>query len=259
MSTTSSDTDTVYLITGANRGIGRGLADIVLSRPKTTVIALVRDPEHETTKSLASTSLGSSNKLVIIPYDASVPGSAETAISTLQSTHGTTHVDTVIANAGMLTKRCSPSIDTPPEDILKSVQVNAIAPLHLFRASLALTPKTFIAISSAIGSTQLIPQHAHSSTLAYGVSKAALNHTMRKLSLEYPDMVVEVLTPGPVMTDLMRESKEDLEAMLKANPKLIERFMPIEKVCNGLIGLIDSASKETSGGFRDWSGEVIPF
>ncbi|KAJ9640838.1 hypothetical protein H2204_003127 [Knufia peltigerae] len=260
--------NTIYLITGANRGIGRCLTDLILSRPNTTVVALVRDLEHETTKSLVDTHAHaheSLNKLIVIPYDASVPGSADEAISTLQSpSHKITHVDVVIANAGMLTKR-GPAIDTPAEDILSSVRVNAIAPLDLFRAlfssSSLMSPKPtkFIAISSAIGSTQLIPQHAHSSTLAYGLSKAALNHAMRKLSVEYPETIVEVLTPGPVMTDLMRENKDQLEAMLKVNPKLMERFTPIEQACKGLLGLIDSASKETSGGFRDWSGEVIPF
>ncbi|KIW14610.1 hypothetical protein PV08_07394 [Exophiala spinifera] len=278
---TNTNTNTIYLVTGANRGIGRGLVDVILSRPNTTVIALVRDVEHETTRSLVSTTADANvptpktldpshpdpdsnpntNHVIIIPYDASIPGSAETALTTLGSTHGITHVDTVIANAGMLTKR-GPSIDTAPSDIQESVQVNAIAPLDLFRACLTLLsppPSKFVAVSSAIGSTQLIPQHSHSSTLAYGVSKAALNHIMRKLSIEYPDMVVEVVTPGPVLTDLLRENKPEFDAMLKANPQLLERFVPIDKVCNGLMALIDSASSETSGGFRDWSGEVIPF
>ena len=249
---------TVYLITGANRGIGRGLTDLILSRPNTSVVALVRDLDHETSKSLASTTPGASNTLTILPYDAKQPGSAETAISTLRKTHGITHDDVVIANAGTLSKR-GPTVDTPAEAILEAVDVNTVGPLQLFRACLPLGPAKFIAISSAIGSTTQIPQHAHSQTVAYGISKAGLNHAMRKLSVEYPDMVIEMLTPGPVMTDLTREYKSFMEEALKKNPTLADRFIPIDKVCNGLLGLIDSASKETSGGFRDWSGQVVPF
>jgi hypothetical protein len=43
-STIATMTNTIYLITGASRGIGRGLAEIFLARPNTIVIAAVRDP-----------------------------------------------------------------------------------------------------------------------------------------------------------------------------------------------------------------------
>lgn len=42
----------------------------------------------------------------------------------------------------------------------------------------------------------------------------------------------------------------------------IERFMktmnPMDKVCEGLMRCIDTASREsTGGGFRDWKGDVF--
>lgn len=287
---------TNYLITGANRGIGRGLTDLILARPNTTVIALVRDLEHETTKSLASSHANTRSKLVILPYDAAQSDSAASAIAALQTTHGIPHLDTVVANAGMLSWR-GPAVDTPAAAIHDAVTVNMVGPLSLFHACLPLlrkashtdtdidtttvqtssnsnssstssgtsatttTPK-FIAISSAIGSTTLIPQLSASQTLAYGISKAALNHTMRRLSIDHTDIVVELMTPGPVRTDLTRDYDDFLKEALARNPQFADRFIPIDKVCRGLLSLIDGASlgvDGTTGGFRDWKGEIVPW
>ncbi|EXJ81509.1 hypothetical protein A1O1_07573 [Capronia coronata CBS 617.96] len=267
---------TRYLITGANRGIGRGLTNLILARPNTTVLALVRDPDDETSKSLASVPRGSNSILIVLPYDAKDPNdAAATAITTAQRDHGITHLDVVIANAGML-GWYGPAVDTSPEAIHEHITVNTVGPLLLFKACLPLLqrassspeekgavedkgPAKFIAISSALGSTTLIPQFRPSKTLAYGLSKAALNHTCRKFSVDYPDLVIEMLTPGPVRTDLTREFTAVFDKALKANPKLADRFADIDNVVKGLLECIDSASKETSGGFRDWKGEVIPW
>ena len=43
---------TTYLISGGNRGIGKGFVGALLTRPNTTVIALVRNSAHETSQSL---------------------------------------------------------------------------------------------------------------------------------------------------------------------------------------------------------------
>ena len=250
-----------YLITGANRGIGRGLTELILQRPNTTVIALVRDTEDETTKALVASS-PDPKRLLILSYDAKDADSASSALSTLETRYNIKHLDVVIANAGALLWH-GPAINTPGHAILESITVNTIGPLLLFRACLPLmqsspAPK-FIAISSAIGSTGQIPKFAQSQTLPYGISKAALNHTFRKLSVDHPDIAVELLTPGPVLTDLMREFRAGLEERVKKDPALLKRFTPIDQVCDGLLSQIDAASKESSGDFRDWKGEVIPW
>ncbi|KIX04174.1 uncharacterized protein Z518_07728 [Rhinocladiella mackenziei CBS 650.93] len=252
---------TTYLITGANRGIGRGLADLFLSRPNTALIALFRDPEDETSKSLAASAFADNTAVIVLPYEAQNPDSAASALDTAQKSH-TWH---------------GPTVDVTPEAINQHIAINTIAPLLSFRACLPLLqvpspsrsgPAKFIAISSEIGSTTNQPKLSHARSLPYGLSKAALNHTFRKLSTEYPNMVVEMLTPGPVLTDLMRELRGMFDQVVKENPKLLERFQPIDKVCKGLMECIDNASLSfgengsvtgTSGGFRDWKGDVIPW
>jgi len=169
------------------------------------------------------------------------------------------------------------SVDTPAEAIHEYITVNTVAPLLLFRACLPLLeasspaalqgrqsrPAKSIAITSAIGSTTLLDKLTHAKVLPYGLSKAALNHTMRKLSTEHPDIVIEVLTPGPVKTDLSRSFGDAfLKEAVKVNPRFADSFVPIDKVANGLMQCIDGAclgENGTSGGFRDWSGKVVPW
>jgi norsolorinic acid ketoreductase len=197
---------TTWLITGANRGVGRGLADVVLKRPDTTLVALVRDPEHETSKSLLANQNGASNtQVLMLPYEATSKTSALDAVNKLKDTHNITALDVVVANVGALAS-LGPVTSVQVEQINESMAVNCLSTIMLFQATLPLLqaarsqnegmdgahqPK-FIAISSAIGSTTLIPKYMHAQQIAYGISKAALNHAMRKAFYENPDIHLEM-------------------------------------------------------------------
>lgn len=211
-----SPASTTYLITGANRGIGRGLADIVLSRPNTTLVALVRDLEHPTSKSLAANEAGASNtKVIVLPYQGTSETAATEAVSSLKS-HGVTSLDVVIANAGAILAR-GPVTSLNATAMADHMAINCVAPVLLLQATLPLMlaakeqhggepgyePK-FIAISSAIGSTGLIDKHMHAQAPAYGMSKAALNHVMRKAFLESKDIDIEMLVTNPLRRTLPR-------------------------------------------------------
>jgi norsolorinic acid ketoreductase len=66
-------TKTVCLISGANRGIGRGLVEALLSRPNTTIIAAVRNPNVAASQSLNSIAPGASSHLIIVKVDSKNP------------------------------------------------------------------------------------------------------------------------------------------------------------------------------------------
>jgi norsolorinic acid ketoreductase len=184
---------TTYLISGANRGIGRGLAEIFLSRPDTTVVALVRDPSSETSQSLAAFKAGENSKAVVVQYDASLADSATSVINILQAKYSITTLDIVIANSGFIGWR-GPSITATTAEYISHFITNTIGPILLLQATLPLLKKStsspkFFAISSAIGSTALIPKMQHVAVVPYGMSKAALNHAMLRLSVEHPDVI----------------------------------------------------------------------
>lgn len=92
---------TIVLITGANRGIGRGLLAKFLARPNHIVIAGNRSPEDETSRSLASLPMGGGSRLIIVKIDATVAEDPTKAIAELKDSHGIDHLDIVVANAGI--------------------------------------------------------------------------------------------------------------------------------------------------------------
>ena len=65
-------TRTVVLITGANRGIGKGLLEIYLLKPNHLVIAANRDLEYPTSKALAKLPTADGTSLLLVKIDATV-------------------------------------------------------------------------------------------------------------------------------------------------------------------------------------------
>jgi norsolorinic acid ketoreductase len=85
------------------------------------------------------------------------------------------------------------------------VEVNTIAPLALFQATLPLLKKSskpiFLAMSSGAGSMGLM-EHYPMLSASYGASKAALNYVMKKLHFEHPDVIVFPLSPGKIVVEV---------------------------------------------------------
>lgn len=195
-------------------------------------------------------------------YEASDHNSAGRIVEALQTGYGITHLDVVIANAGYLDWR-GPTATITPEAIHKHMDVNTIAPIMLFSATLPLLKQSkkepkFFAISSAIGSIAMIPKLSHAQVVAYGMSKAAMNHAFVKLNLEHSDIDIELLTPGPVRTDLLRSFAGTGPG---ADPAVkVPNVVDIHDSVNGLLNCIDNATKaKTGGGFRQWDGSIVPW
>lgn len=144
-----------YLITGGNRGIGKGFVGKLLSRPQTTVITLVRDPCHATSQSLSSLTKADSSKLIVEKYDAASNESPFRAIKAIQSTHNVDTLDIVIANSGMI-EQYGPVAGVRSSDLESHFLINAVAPVLLFQATFPLLEKSsnpkFFTISTSIAS-----------------------------------------------------------------------------------------------------------
>ncbi len=125
---------TIVLITGANRGIGRGLLESYLARPNHTVIAAVRDPNHATARELTTLPhLVSDTSLVVTKLDLTVASDPAAAVADLADRHGIRHVDILVANAGIALKWVEVS-EVTPEDIQKHFDVNVHGFVRLFQA-----------------------------------------------------------------------------------------------------------------------------
>jgi len=92
-----------------------------LSWPNTTVIAIVRDTEKtDLTKPLTTLPVGASSKLILIELESTKDSDYPAAIENLETNYGISHIDVVIASAGVNTDFGpveSTSIDTVKDHI----------------------------------------------------------------------------------------------------------------------------------------------
>lgn len=90
---------TIVLITGASRGIGKGLLELYLAKPNHTVVAANRDPNRIISKALADLPKADGTSLLLVKIDSTVPTDPAEAVKQLAS-YGIDHLDIIIANAG---------------------------------------------------------------------------------------------------------------------------------------------------------------
>lgn len=248
-----------YLITGANRGIGKGLTTSLLSRPSTTVIAAVRDVA-KSAPILDAIPKAAGSKLIVVKLDSQIESDAADAVSQLQKDHGISSIDVVIANAG-ISHSGGPVVQTTAEGLRDHFNTNTIGPVLLFQAVRPLLKASrggnplFIAISSIIGSIGAQDALAAISPVfsPYGASKTALNWLVRRIHLEEPWLTSFVIHPGLVLTEM---------AASVAGPDVDPaKFgaITVDASVGGIFRVIDSASREISGTFQQYNGEVLPW
>ncbi|KAF4945353.1 hypothetical protein FSARC_14450 [Fusarium sarcochroum] len=239
------------LITGGNRGIGKGFVQTFLARPSLTIVVAVRDPEHATSKALFDLPTGEDSKLIIVKLDSSIPSDAAQAVATLKKEHDISSLDIVIANAG-ISHDGGRVRETAVGNINKHCQVNTLGPVVLFQAVADLLQAsktgnpTFIAISTLIGSINSMEllaglPEAHS---PYGGSKAALNWFIRRLHFEEPWLTSFVFHPGLVETDLAAGAVKGSTLRLSDLGAI-----SVETSVTSMVKTIDNATKKLSGTF----------
>ncbi|KAJ5173510.1 Short-chain dehydrogenase/reductase SDR [Penicillium coprophilum] len=253
----TSTANTVYVVTGANRGLGLGLTKRLLERPATTVVASVRS--HNAATNLRSdfegVEIGKNSALHIIELDFSTAIPPEEIVQSFSAAVSTvTHIDVLICNAGFAT-HMAPALLTSAEDLRESFEVNTIAPLLVFQAFWPLmqrsdsAPKLAV-ISSSVGS---ISKQEPVPGGAYGPSKAALNWLTKALHLENEKdgLVAFALQPGWAQTRMGKSAATDWG--YSEDPPVT-----IEESVNGMLDIIDNATREdVSGKFISFNGDIL--
>jgi norsolorinic acid ketoreductase len=251
-------TSSTVLITGGNRGIGRGLVKTFLAKPSSTVIAGVRDPSHRTSKSLGDLPKGKDSKLIIVKLDSSVHSDATEAVTVLKRDYNINSLDIAIANAGIALDGALVR-DTTIDNINKHFEVNTIGPIVLFQAIADLlqasSNPTFIAISTLIGSVGSMEHLVGLPPTAspYGGSKAALNWFIRRLHFEEPWLTSFVFHPGLVETDLA------IAAVGQNSLQNLSNFgaISVDTSVASMVDVISKGGKELGGTFQNYDGTPI--
>ncbi|ROV94740.1 hypothetical protein VMCG_08898 [Cytospora schulzeri] len=229
------------LITGANRGLGRGLAERFLAQPNHTVVAAVRNPEDETVRVLAGLPKGSGSNLVVVKYNALVEQDAFDLVNELQEKHGIKHLDIVIPNAG--TGKVYPLVrEVKRQDIQEHIELNAYSVVSLYQSTrelLEASPNTpiFAPMGSSAGALARQPPVPNA---AYGASKALLPWYVVRITAEDEWLTAFVLDPGFVQTETGNSA-----ALIFG---MREAPVTVADSADGMFKLLNMATREEHGG-----------
>ncbi|KND94587.1 Norsolorinic acid ketoreductase, partial [Tolypocladium ophioglossoides CBS 100239] len=259
---TSAMADNIaYLITGANKGIGKQMVTDLLLRPATTVVATVRNPSHSTAQSLHDIPTADGSKLVILPLDDKVEAIGYSSLQSRLEERGVYHLDVVVANAGT-PGGYDGTLNTKTDSALDCFQVNSIGPLQLFQACWPLLDnsdsadparKKFVLVTSSVGSIEGL-ERENFPAVAYGMSKAAANWLTKNISVEFKNkgLKVGIIHPGWVQTG-MGQTLADAVGV-KEPP------MKVGDSAHHVIEQIDKLSFETTHGrFISFDGQPLPW
>lgn len=244
--------NTVYVITGANRGLGLGLAKLLIARPFTTIIATVRTDKAAASlreELLSAASKESTFEIVQLDFSTAPPLSQVQAIISSK----VDYIDVLICNAA-ISPPLTVAAQTTAADLRTAFEVNTIGPLTIFQGLWPLLKKSaipkLINITSSIGC--ITSQEQSLPGGAYGPSKAALNWITRALHLQNKDLVAIALHPGWVQTDM---------GAFSANTwGFLEAPETVENSVRGMVEVIDSATRDTtSGKFVTYKGQILPW
>lgn len=232
------------LITGANRGIGLGLARSYAA-DGWQLLACCRNPARASElQALADQHPG---KISLHPLDVAVHGQVDALADELDGRP----IDVLINNAGTIGPR-----DPGHENLHKQffgtldydawlyvMRVNTFGPVKLAEALLpnllAGEQKKLVNLSSTIGSLE----EENIPVFAYSTSKTGLNKAMSLLATQLKDqgIAVGIFCPGHVKTDLGGDGA----------------VLEVDESVAGLRQIIDELDLERSGEYRRYNGERI--
>ncbi|KAL4931919.1 NAD(P)-binding protein [Aspergillus undulatus] len=251
----------IILITGANRGIGRGILELYLAKPNHIVIAANRDPNHPTSKELLTLPTAAGTAVKVVKLNVNSPTDAEEATQTLKTQEGIDHIDIYIANAAIA--YAFPKIeDVRVEDMRVHFETNVVGFVRVYQALLPLLkassddPK-LVTIGSAaayltVCSTLLLRNMIPAPNAAYAPTKLVQHWYTKTIANTEPWLTAFPIDPGFVQSDLGNNA-----AMLLG---LEQAPVTVKDSTQGVIKVIDASTKEThSGKLWKWTGEQEPW
>lgn len=219
----------IYLVTGANRGIGLEYCRQLKQRGD-QVIAVCRQPSDD---------LQALDVQVESGFDMTDAASVADLKQRLQGIA----LDVLINNAGILHRVTLDNLDI--DSIGRQFEVNAIGPLRLTHALLPnlQAGSKVVMMTSRMGS---IADNTSGSSYGYRMSKVALSMAGKSLShdLKSRGIAVAILHPGLVQTRMTGFTDSGITP---------------EVSVKGLLDRIDQLNLENSGTFWHANGEVLPW
>jgi len=194
-------TGKTVLVTGANRGIGRALADRFLALGATTLLTARSAAARET---LARDFASAGDRVRVFGCDIADPDSVRALQTGVAS--AVPQLDILVNNAGVFVKtdRLMYADDVDPRVLEETLRTNLFGTIAMCAAFIPSIPAggRIINVSSTMG--QLSDGGLEPYAVAYSVSKAALNAYTSALAnrLRERRILADAVHPGWVQTDM---------------------------------------------------------
>jgi 3-oxoacyl-[acyl-carrier protein] reductase len=187
----------VTIITGAAKGIGRGIAGVFAAEGATLYIA---DVDETTGKQTAAKLAAAGTTAEFLNVDVTNQASCESAVRCVLDTHG--RIDVLVSNAGIYPQARVAEMSEADWDGIFAINVKGM--FFMVKAVLpgmrARGHGRIVLTSSVTGPVTGYPGWAH-----YGATKAAMLGFMRSAAIEVAQegVTVNAVMPGNIMTEGM--------------------------------------------------------
>lgn len=229
------------LVTGAGRGIGRGLA-VGLVRHGFRVVLLGRTPEHlESAAAEARDAGGDGAVAAVVPVDVTDADGVRAAVTHAEEALADDGgIGLLVNNAGVIEREEVPFADDDVEDLWRVVETNVRGPVLVTHAVLpAMLARGGGRVVNLNSGAAFRPSPAYT---GYGLSKGALARLTTILDAQYRDAGLRVfdLAPGVVATD-MTASMPTWDGRTE--------WTPVEASVDLVVGIADGALDALAGRF----------
>ena len=231
----------IAIITGASRGIGKGIALSFARNGASLVITCLQDDDSLDVVKKEAELLGA--KVVSLTGDVSSNDFCDEIICQTMKTFGA--VDILVNCAGTITRSVTEEMSN--EEWHRVIDVNLHGTLYLSRNVLPIMREN--EYGKIINLTSQMAHTPHpSASPSYEVSKSGITALTRHLALEYAkfNVCINNIAPGSIDTDLPKSmSKEDRQRLKEAVP--MQRLGDVNEVADCALFLASDMSSYVTG------------
>ncbi len=243
-------TDRVAIVTGAGRGIGRGIA-VAFAEAGAHLVCAARTAEQ--IEAVAEEVRGFGSRALAVPCDVNDRAQLENVVSQAMKEFG--RIDLLVNNAGGSPPR--PALRTSERMFDEAFRFNVTSAFLLSRLTIPhmLERDGGAIINISSGLSWLVEK----GFVAYGTAKAALSHMTRLLACEFaPRVRVNALAVGAVETDALAPflANDELRQKL-ASTTPMQRIGTVEDIAAAALYLASPAASWVTGKIFEVDGGTV--
>lgn len=238
----------VYVLTGANRGLGLEFVHQLSADSFNIVIGAVRSMSNDLTD---LKSLNKNNNIHILECDTGEASSITSFVGSCGEILEGKKIDYLLHNSGINAVPEQNSLSINESDMIEHIKINVLGPAKtteaMYKADLLSSDVRILNMTSGLGSMENSIGIKPRKCTTYSISKAALNmltiHQGEELREKLPGAVVISMDPGWVRTRMGGEG-----ALIEAHESI-----------TGMLKVLHEVKKADTASFWTHSGEQVPW